>query len=158
MGIAAVLCGGVAGLSWAVLNSPAARERIALYEADSMRRWILSKMQEARNDGRTFSLRVPEQPNTDLILKWYDPVEAEAFKTEGAFYFQIYATEVNSTLGTPEGTFTSSSRTCFYNPKWHMFQPGFTMKLSIRTDGKYSRLKYLIVSPYARVRLSDTPP
>ncbi len=115
-------------------------------EADRAASWLQRVFHKALLSGRCFTLSpssLRSRPN--IVVQWTAPVEDEVFRGDGSAYF------INHALESPRS---------YYVPKWNILTPGLTIRVSA-SEGPRKTTKalwYIVVSPYGRVSLRDTPP
>ena len=115
-------------------------------EADRAASWLQRVFHKALLSGRSFTLSpssLRSRPN--IVVQWTAPVEDEVFRGDGSAFF------INNALESPRS---------FYVPKWNILTPALTIRVS-DSEGPRRTAKplwYIVVSPYGRVSLRDTPP
>ena len=138
IGISGIL-GGFAALSmgsnfpW---NDP---EASAVRQAEAVQRWLDAELEEGLLEQKAFTLKLPATPSKILSLTWegHGFSESEIYDSMGECDFAVKG-------GNPT--------TVTYNPSYHSVSPAFT--LNVLPPGKRVPVRQLVVSAYARVRLS----
>ena len=124
-------------------ESPEAKEKAAVRTAQNAERWLKSAIEEGMEFGQSFTLHLAGAYNDHISLTWDRTGEKEYFYTEGRAYLVNYAYK---------------RQDVYLMPQWCRMSEGFTIKLNISGKPTEKAVKFLIVSPLASVRLSDTPP
>lgn len=141
--IIAVLAGTFSLNSVAGMMQKGSPQSIARESAD-LARWINGRMYKATLEKRSFSFRsLPcSTPVQWIIIRWADTGELEKYDSQGNCYFTIRGSAVSNAV---------------YNPYFHTVTPGFTLKV-VESPSKTTALKYIRVSVYGRVSVTDDPP
>jgi len=143
LSIMAILAGSLSMASLAGVMQKGSPQSIAR-ESDDLARWINSRMYRATLEKRSFSFRsLPcSTPVQWIIIRWADTGELEKFDSQGNCYFTIRGSAVTNAV---------------YNPYFHTVTPGFTLKV-VESPSRTAALKYIRVSVYGRVSVTDDPP
>ncbi len=140
--IAGILFGGLT-LSLKSLFSAGATPESVRQEAERAAGWLQRVFHKALLSRRGFTIRVlslKAQPR--MVVHWVSPVEDEVYDGKGRAFFLNHS---------------ASPVYCSYSPKWNTLTPALTVRV-VRSEKSYSALRYIVVSPYGRVSLRDTPP
>jgi len=143
MAIAAVLAGSLSLVSlpeFMQKGSPASIAR----ESSDLARWINNRMYKATLERRSFSFRsLPcSTPVQWILIRWADTGEMEKYDTGGNCFFTVRGSAVANAV---------------FNPYFHTVSPGFTLK-AVESPSNTHALKYIRVSVYGRVSVTDDPP
>ena len=115
-------------------------------EGERAASWLQRVFYKALLSGRSFTLRPPSfRSQRNILVQWTAPVEDEVFRGDGSAFF------INNALESPQS---------LYVPKWNILTPALTIRVSA-SEGPRKTAKalwYIVVSPYGRVSLRDTPP
>lgn len=144
MAVALILTSVTMFSLWAVMGSPMAKEKAAEQKAEEFKKWFESKVIEGARSERSFRIHLPAASHVGVLhIIWGDTLDKEYFEGDGDIFFSNYA---------------QKSATISFMPRWFRMEKGFTVKLT--RAGKLNEVgfKFLIVSPEALVRLSNTPP
>lgn len=119
-------------------------EECVIRETKRFERWLKTNFHKACLFRRSFSfLSLPcSTPVDKICIKWNDTNEREYFDTEGNCYFTVRGSAVTYSV---------------YTPQWQTLSPSFTLK-AVRSPDNTSAVKYVIISLYSSVRISDDPP
>ncbi len=143
--ILGVLSGGVALAPSSSFLDSSSRESV-IREAERAAAWMQRVFHKALLSGRGFSVRVASlQSQRRIVVHWASPVEDEVYDGGGRAYFLNHALE---------------SPFCQYTPKWNMLTPALTIRVGSSESPRkgLKALRYIVVSPYGRVSLRETPP
>lgn len=143
--ILGILSGGVALAPFSSFLDSSSRESV-IREAERTASWLQRVFHKALLSGRGFTLRVASlQSQRRIVVHWASPVEDEVYDGGGRAYFLNHALE---------------SPFCQYTPKWNMLTPALTIRVGSSESPRkgLKALRYIVVSPYGRVSLRDTPP
>jgi len=138
LGICGILGGFIAlsmgnNLPW---NDP---EATAVRHAEAVQRWLEAELEEGLLEQKAFTLKLPGTPSKMLSLTWegHDFSESETYDSMAECDFAVKG-------GNP--------MTVIYNPSYHSISPAFT--LNVLPPGRRVPVRQVVVSAYARVRLS----
>ncbi len=126
-----------------ISNSPVAKEKSAVRVAEKMEIWLKQRITEGCLFGESFTLHLSGAYCDHVSLTWNETGETERFLTEGDAYL------IN---------FAYVGEDVSLMPKWVRMSKGFTIKFNITGKSNEAGIRFLIVSPLARVRLSKDPP
>jgi len=138
VGICGILGGFIAlsmgnNLPW---NDP---EATAVRHAEAVQRWLEAELEEGLLEQKAFTLKLPGTPSKMLSLTWegHDFSESQTYDSMAECDFAVKG-------GNP--------MTVIYNPSYHSISPAFT--LNVLPPGRRVPVRQVVVSAYARVRLS----
>lgn len=126
-----------------ISHAPIVKEKSAIRVANEMEMWLKKRIKEGCLFGESFTLHLAGAYSDHITLTWSDTGKKERFFTNGDAYLINYAYKREDV---------------YLMPKWVRMSKGFTIKFNITGKSNEAGIRFLIVSPYARVRLSDTPP
>ncbi|GEM_PF-1326442 len=114
-------------------------KEVAIRQAEAVQRWLDAELEKGLLEQKAFTLKLPGTPSKKLFLTWegHSFTESETYDSRAECDFAVQG-------GHPA--------TIIYNPSYHSVSPAFT--LNVLPPGDRYPVRRVIVSPYARVRLS----
>lgn len=115
-------------------------------EGERAASWLQRVFYKALLSGRSFTICPSSfRSQRNIVVQWTAPVEDEVFRGDGSAFF------INNALESPRS---------FYAPKWNTLTPALTIGVSASEGPRRTArpLWYIVVSPYGRVSLRETPP
>lgn len=130
---------GAVGVSITALVQWERSEGAVVRQAEAVQRWLDVALEKGLLRQLSFTLKLPASPSGKLVLVWQgqDVTQSEIYDSMGKCDFAVAG---------------GKAVTAVYNPCYHSVSPGFTLK--ILPPGKRAPVRSIIVSPYARVRIS----
>jgi hypothetical protein len=130
---------GVVGVSAAALVQWDRSQGAVIRQAEAVQRWLDVALEKGLLQQRLFILKLPASPSEKIVLVWQGQAftQSEVYDSRGECDFAVAG---------------GKAVTAIYNPSYHSVSPGFTLR--VLPPGERTPVRSVIVSPYARVRIS----